>query len=154
MKEITLTRGKIALVDDDDFEWLSKFRWRAYRNQCGCWYARRGESSIFMHREILGEPLGVEVDHRDGDGLNNQRYNLRLATHSQNLCNRGKQRNNTSGYKGVSWFKRVGKWHARIQINGRDKHLGYFDILEEAARAYNVAALEHFGEFAKLNEIP
>lgn len=161
MKQIQLTQGKVALVDDEDYKWLSKFKWYAYYNRySGHWYAARSvgptgkQITVFMHREILAATHGVLVDHKDGNGLNNHRYNLRLATTAQNQHNRGKPRNNTSGYKGVVWNKLYEKWQAQIGIGGRQKNLGYFVNLEDAARAYNVAALEHFGEFAKLNEIP
>ena len=158
MKEIPLTRGKVALVDDEDFEQLFQFQWYADLIR-GRWYVMRiaglrgRKRRIYMHRDILGIPLGVEVDHKDGNGLNNQRYNLRPATHAQNLQNRGKPSSNTSGYKGVSWFKRDGKWRACIGVDGRVIHLGYYDTAEEAARAYNEAAPKYHGKFAKLNEI-
>lgn len=106
----------------------------------------------YMHRVIMGEPLS-RVDHRDTDPTNNQCYNLRLSTNAENGRNRGPQKNNTSGYKGVSWSKKNKKWTGHICVNGRRKNLGYFHTKEEAARAYNVVAHEYFGEFAWLNPV-
>ncbi len=155
MKQVQLTQGKVALVDDEDFERLSKFKWHALYTK-GHWYAVRtmDKRLIFMHREIMAAPSRAQVDHKDGNGLNNQQYNLRLATNAQNGRNRGKQHNNTSGYKGVYWNKQDRKWRANIRCDGRIIHLGYFVNSEDAARAYNDAAIKYFGEFAKLNEIP
>ena len=94
-----------------------------------------------------------DVDHIDGNGLNNQHSNLRIATRSQNLANRGSQENNTSGYKGVCWNKKLQKWIAKICIKGETIHIGCFIDKFEAARAYNIAAGRLFGEYAKLNEL-
>lgn len=104
-----------------------------------------------MHREIVASEGRFEVDHRDGDGLNNQRHNLRIATSSQNQGNQCKTQGRTSRFKGVSWAKRHGKWVAQIQVKRRSKNLGYFRREEEAAAAYDQAALRFFGEFARLN---
>ena len=105
-----------------------------------------------MHREILGitDPK-INVDHLDGDGLNNQRSNLRVCTDSQNGANRGKQKNNKSGYKGVHWNKKTKKWAAQIQYHKKVLNLGYYSDIIEAAKAYDKKALELFGEFARLN---
>ncbi len=93
----------------------------------------------------------MKVDHWDGDGLNCRRGNLRAATHAQNLYNRGPQQNNKSGYKGVSWSRNAKKWWAHIQVDKKVIHLGYFDVAEQAARAYDVGALKYHGSFAKTN---
>jgi len=107
-----------------------------------------------MHRIIMDAEKGEEIDHRDGNGLNNQRCNLRLCTHRQNLMNRRKTHKRCSSkFRGVSWEKRSGKWCAQIMIHYRHIHLGYFDDEVLAALAYNEAATKHFGEFAHLNEI-
>lgn len=155
MKEIPLTKGYVALVDDEDFERLSRWKWCAAERRGGRVYASRAGGRILMHREILGlTDFRIKTDHADRNGLNNQRHNLRAATNQQNLSNIGPKRQNRSGFKGVSWFAARGKWIATIQVNGRSKALGYFTSAEAAAKAYNDAAVEHFGEFAWLNKLP
>lgn len=159
MKQIPLTQGKIALVDNADFEHLNQWKYYAVRSR-GKWYAARSPSrklgkrkNIFMHNDIMQTPPDKEVDHIDRDGLNNQRYNLRLAVHLQNSGNRGKQSDNTSGYKGAYFHKlrHSRPWGANIGVDGTLIHLGYFYTVEEAARAYDQAAKKYFGEFANLN---
>lgn len=94
---------------------------------------------------------GKQIDHRDGNGLNNQIENLRLVNNQQNNCNKNKQINNSSGYKSVSWSKIANKWRAYIVLNKQQIHLGYFTEIIDAANAYNIAAIKYHGEFAKLN---
>jgi hypothetical protein len=154
--QIRISDGSFVTVDAEDFERLSKYRWSAH----GKGYAVRGVHignrkyrHIAMHREIVGAEPGEYVDHINGDKSDNRKANLRIATNSQNLMNRGRNRNNTSGYKGVRYEKRRDKWAAEIKKDYKSKFLGYFDCKHEAARAYNRAALELHGEFAKLNEI-
>lgn len=149
MKRIKLTQGKFALVDDADYEMLNKWKWCAIKSGKN-FYAQRYHS-IIMHREILQTPKGLETDHIDGNGLNNQRSNLRIATHSQNGKNRGKCNNNTSGFKGVSWNKKNKRWQANIKINGKRKYLGEFTSKELAHIAYCEACTKYHGEFANLN---
>ena len=157
MKEIPLTQGKVAVVDDTDYPLLNLFRWHAHKNQNGNWYACRNilldnkRTIELMHRAILIPLRGMCIDHRDGDGLNNQRHNLRIATKTQNGQN-GKPYKNKR-YRGVHWYKARAKFTAQIIVNGKQVHLGYFWEAESAAQAYNVAALKYFGEFARLNEI-
>ncbi len=159
MKTIQLTRGKVALIDDEDYEAFSAFTWHASTTGW-TFYARRNietasspqrQRTVRMHRELVGAPRGVVVDHIDGNGLNNQRANLRVASHRQNLNNRGKNANNTSGYKGVSINKKTGLWVAQITEESRRVNLGYFKDPASAARAYDAAARLHHGEFARLN---
>jgi hypothetical protein len=152
MREIPLTQGKVALVDDEDYERLSCHKWRALRNK-NRWYAMRdgGGRKILMHREIMGAPQGLQVDHIDGNGLNNQSCNLRICTNAENQHNQGVRSSNTSGFKGVSWYKRYRKWQVAIRIDGERKYLGYFSNKVEAARAYDNAAKRYHGEFARLN---
>lgn len=156
MRKISLTQGKIAFVDDGDFEWLSRFKWHAERSKY-TWYASReaGKIKTRMHRLILGLIYGdgKDTDHIDSNGLNNQRSNLRICSHQENLCNqRLQKREKSSRFKGVCWDKERGKWYASIGINGKNNHIGRFDNEIGAANAYNQAALEHFGEFALLNK--
>lgn len=107
-----------------------------------------------MHRLLTNAPKGSQVDHINGDKLDNRKINLRVCTHSQNQINRGKQKNNTSGFKGVYPQKQSKKYRAKISVNGKEYHLGYFDCPIEAAKAYNAATLNYHEEFAKLNIIP
>lgn len=157
-KEIPLTRGYVALVDDDDYERLSQYKWYARKSQSGKFYAARKSPSengkqkhIWMHREIMNTPSGMETDHINGLSVDDRKENLRVCTSSQNKMNRGKRSDNTSGYKGVSWDKSKKRWQSRIHVNKTTKHLGYFSTAEEAARAYDKAALEIHGEFSVLN---
>ena len=149
MKEIPLTRGYVALVDDADYEWLSQYRWSLHPMG----YATRHEkhNAILMHREIMGVERGQTVDHRDGVRLNNVRANLRICTTTQNSQNARGWRNRTGQYKGAWFSSREKRWRSAIQVNGKRYELGIFVTEIEAARAYDAAAREHFGEFAYLN---
>jgi len=152
MKEIRLTNGKLTQVDDADYERLKKFTWA--ENDQGYvlrqkWVNEKQRSlQIRMHREILGVPKESDVDHIDGNKRNNQRSNLRLATRAENLRNRGKNKNNTSGFKGVFLQKVTGRFFAQIKLNRKAIYLGTFSTPEEAHAAYVEAAKEYHGEFA------
>ena len=156
MKEIQLSQGKVALVDDEEFESLNQYKWHAQKNR-NIFYAVRnkgvaGKRAIqYMHVVIMGRK---GVDHIDRNGLNNQRNNLRFCTQSENCMNRSKGENCTSIYKGVCFHKQHKKWITKIHINGQDIHLGLFNTEVEAAKAYNAKAIELFLEFANLNIIP
>lgn len=140
---ITLTKGKSTIVDEADYSRVAGVNWQAHDDD-GRWYAvSRG--TLRMHRVILGAPDGVQVDHINGDGLDNRRANLRLATHRQNTLNRARR---GDGFKGVS--RRQGRWLARAGRNGQF-YLGHFGTPEEAARAYDAKARELYGAFARLN---
>lgn len=154
MKEIQLTRGKVTKVDDSDYEWLMTYKWCSFKVGKH-WYAvsRRDGDFIYMHKLIMSTIGKERVDHVNQDGLDNQRINLRRASQSQNLANRGMNVNNTSGYKGVSWNSQKQKWYARIKVQYEYHFLGYFDDIKVAALAYNKSARAHFGEFAFLNEV-
>lgn len=159
MREIPLTQGKVTIVSQTDYDNLRRFKWFAMKSR-STWYAMRrvknkhgSYSSHSMHREILGLKPGDkrQADHRDGHGLNNQRDNLRVATVGQNKCNQPKHRLNKSGYKGVIWEASCSKWKAQIRVDGTAHHLGCFSDLMEAAKAYDKAARELHGEFARTN---
>jgi HNH endonuclease/AP2 domain len=155
MIAIKLNNDHVTVVDDNDYEWLNQWKWYAWKHR-HTFYARRngrvGEPSIVaMHIAILSPSDGLEVDHINGNGLDNRRVNLREATHAQNLWNRGRTCNNTSGFKGVRWDKARGAWRATITAEGREMFLGRFDDILDAARAYDEAATLHHGEFAWKN---
>jgi hypothetical protein len=162
MKTIALTRGKVTVVDDEDFEWLASFKW--YAGYCsGKWYARRTKKIgghnrvVYMHREILTLAAGqnTQGDHRDGDGLNNRRSNLRPATLAEQHRNKPRHRDKRDAFKGVYFDDRrpasPTPWRAMIYINGRAVYLKKHRTAVDAARAYDAAAREAFGEFARLN---
>lgn len=157
MKEIPLTQGFVALVDEEDYEAASRFRWCVHSHDGGVrYYARRRvrvsepyqSVQITLHMWLTGWPY---TDHINGNGLDNRRSNLRQVTHAQNCANQRRPRSNTSGFKGVSWRKDIQRWAAYIRNNGEASHLGMFDSKEEAARAYDAAALTVWGEYAALN---
>jgi HNH endonuclease/AP2 domain len=158
MKMIPLTQGEFALVGDEDFESLSKYKWSVVKStkRIAC-YARRGIRTgnkitiEYMHRAILPAPRGFVVDHIDGNGLNNQLSNLRLADRRENARNRPKQRNNLSGFKGVCRQQERNGWKAQIRANKESHYLGLFATAELAAAAYNGAAEKLHGNFAKTN---
>jgi len=147
---IKLTKSKEALVSDEDFDFLSQWKWSALETR-GTYYAVRGgvKGYFYMHREIAKRTAleGDMVDHIDGDRLNNTRSNLRGCTNAENLQNRGKPSNNTSGVKGVHWDKARSKWKAEIQAGGEKYYLGRFDILVDAKTAYKRAARKLHKEF-------
>jgi hypothetical protein len=155
MKEITLTKGYRAIVDDDDYEWLSQFKWHAAIRKSKVYAARSVSPSnglrsmVYMHRAIIGMN-DVEVDHRDADGLNNARKNLRTATRAQNNHNRLKI-GGTSQYKGVSHSYRGDRWYAHIHADNKTMFLGSFATEIEAAKAYDAMAIKIQGVFARPN---
>ena len=159
MKEIPLTQGKVALVDDTDYEELNQYKWHAC-NWRGDFYAMRHpprvngkQSTIQMSRQVLGLECGDrrQADHQNHNTLDNCQSNLRICTQQENLMNGKPHSDSTSKFKGVSWHKQHNKWHARIYINGKTKHLGLWDMEEVAALRYDMVAIREFGEFAYLN---
>ncbi len=156
MKQIKLSQGKFALVDDGDYSFLSQWKWCAKEGN-NTFYAVRTDCItgriIRMHRVLLDVPNGIYADHVDMNGLNNQRLNIRLCTKSQNNCNRGTQSNNTSGYKGVNWHKKSKLFQVNIAYKNKQIYLGCYKSKHEAAKAYNKKALELHGEFAFQNII-
>jgi|JI9StandDraft_2_1071091.scaffolds.fasta_scaffold146515_2 hypothetical protein len=158
MKKIPLTQGYFAIVDDSDFDMLNRVKWHANKGH-NTFYAQRSVlqengkwKNVQMHRVILGvhDPK-IQVDHINGDGLDNRRCNLRSCTRSENMQNQQIHKNNTSGRKGVHWNSNVEKFHAQIAKNGKRIYLGLFNDLESAAKAYDKAALLHHKGFAHPN---
>lgn len=151
MKKIPLTHGKSALVDDCDFEHLSRYKWLL---QCGNYAARwdwRAGKWIFMHRLVANTPPGMQTDHINRDKLDNRRANLRVCTDLQNRMNKPKRKNAQVPYKGVTRHRN--KFDATIWVKGCRVRLGRFTLAKDAARAYNEAALLYFKEFAFINKI-
>jgi hypothetical protein len=162
MKTIPLTQGKVALVDDDLFDELNQHKWFAHHRD-KTYYAERhvtlpdGKKTICaMHNEIFrlrDEPITGTIDHRDRNGLNNQRDNLRDATKAQQTYNRGKSRRNKSGYIGVHWVKGDGNWRAAVRFGGKSHSVGRYDDPFSAAWVRDQFARQHYGEFASLNNL-
>ena len=147
MKKMELTQGQFAIVDDEDFEKVNQLKWHAAKGG-NTFYAMRGRSDTtrYMHWEIIGEPpAGLVTDHIDGNGLNNQKHNLRQVTRRQN-CQNMVNVKSSSKYPGVHFYKRYGKWQAKITIDGKSKHVGYFDDEIDAFRAYEKAVLNLTGQ--------
>lgn len=158
MREILLTRGQVAITDDVDFETLSLWKWYLSPEGYACRTGRKSEGvykqRFYLHRQVMGVTDSlIEVDHVNGNRLDNRRCNLRLCSKIENRRNKLLQVNSTSGYKGVSFRNATGKWQAKLKNLNKWICLGDFDTKEQAAIAYNEAALTHFGEFAHLNEV-
>lgn len=161
MRIIPLTQGKVALVDDADYDWLNKHKWCAHQDSHTFYavreirMAKNKQATERMHRLILGLQPGDKrlTDHKDGNGLNNQRANLRICTTMQNQQSQRNLRVSTSKYKGVFWRRDTHRWRSQIRLNKKKIYLGCFDSEVDAAKAYDVAATEHYGEFALTNEM-
>lgn len=153
-KILKLNNGE-TILDEEDLTFVNQWHW---------WFSKTGyvrrkiyiggkPKIILLHRILLNAPKDMQVDHINGNRLDNRKSNLRLVTLEQNRMNRGLNKNNKSGYKGVFWYKPLYKWCAYITVNTKRRHLGYFRDKKEAAFAYNKAAFDNFGEFARLNII-
>jgi hypothetical protein len=174
MKEIQLTKGYVALVDDEDYDYLSQHKWRAHvckrtvyavrlvtegaipgKTRKGKLAEKPKRNAVLMHRSVMDDPSkDLQIDHIDHNGLNNQKSNLRLCSRAGNMQNTRKAINKkTSPYKGVTWNKQKSKFTAQIRINGKMQYLGPYLNDTDAALAYNEAAKKHYGEFASLNQI-
>jgi hypothetical protein len=160
MKEIPLTKGYVALVDNDDYDRLIAM---------GKWYYNKGYAErkrsytvngkrvyvlMSMHRIIANTPKGMSTDHIDGNPLNNQKLNLRICSHGENMQNcKVVRKNNTSGFRGVKWHSIGKKWDVSIHLKGEKIYLGLYADKIEAAKVYNKAAIKYYGEFARLNDV-
>lgn len=149
MPLIQLNNGEFVEVDKDVYGEIKNFNWRYQKSANGS--SGYAVATIKMHRLITNARKEEVVDHINHDKLDNRRENLRIVTHSQNIHNRPPSVNNKSGYKGVHWIKKEKVWASRISVNGKRIFLGYFENLEDAARAYDKAAKKHVGEFACTN---
>lgn len=160
MRQIQLTKGQVALVNDADYESLNQYKWYAHKWGHTYYAVRKasrsecGQPFLFMHRVILNVPNGVGTDHINGNGLDNRRLNLRNCSVAQNQWNQRLHQNNTSGYKGVDYVPEfsVKQWRAQIQFKGKRLHLGLYGTAEEAARSYDEAAWKYHGDFASTNK--
>ena len=156
MKLIPITQGRSVQVDDSDFQQLSQYKWSLFKVK-DLEYAKTkiNGNTVMIHRMIMGcsKGDGILIDHRDHNGLNCQRYNIREVTQAQNMYNRRKIKKSRSIYKGLYHENRLNHWVARIKMNGKFIYLGKFSNETDAAIAYNIAAITYYGEFASLNPI-
>jgi len=159
MKTIPLTQGKIVLVDDEDYEYLNQRKWYASKRG-NTWYAIRivcipKQRTIRMHRVILNAPNGMQVDHINSNGLDNRKSNLRLCTHAENQRHQQLSCRNSTGFKGVSFDKRNPQktYYACINLNNKQIYIGCYHTAEEAAQAYDKAALKYHKKFALTNKM-
>lgn len=152
---IPLTKGKVTVINHEDYEKIKTYKWHYRDTGYAVCYSKGSITSrkqIRMHRLLTDCPEGKEVDHIDGDRLNNCRENLRTCTRSQNMMNKGKPEKGSSRFKGVSWHIRAGKWRARIKLNGAEIYLGIFKREEDAYNAYKKACHEYHKEFANVGD--
>lgn len=159
MKLIQLTKGQVALVDDDDFERINAHKWHSNWDACTKSFRAvrtistvTGRKTVKMHREVMDAQSGFAVDHINHNTLDNRKENLRLCSRSQNNANQRLRSNNKSGFKGVCFNKRIGKWCAEFQVNGKQCYIGIFASALEAALAYDERITDAVGEFAMTNK--
>lgn len=157
MRQIPLTKGQVAIVDDSDYEYLMQWKWHSTRGNAG-YYAKRMDYKdnrkidVLMARVIMGVTESkIFVDHKNNNTLDNTRGNLRICSNAQNSCNRRSAKGSTSKFLGVSFLARMRKWKAQIQKHGKRIYLGLFDNEEDAAKAYDIAAKQYHGEYANVN---
>lgn len=151
-KEVHLSRGHIAIVDAADFQRVSQYKWTVMKTKHRFYaYHKIGSrrTTELMHRFILSAPPGLQVDHINGDGLDNRRSNLRLCSNAENSRNQLKRRGTSSQYKGVCWNKAKNTWIAQIKVNYQVIYLGCFETEEEAHAAYCAASAKYHGDFGR-----
>jgi len=152
MIKLLLTNNMFAFIDKEDFEKIALYKWTF--TKANKHYGRvKSNTGLFLHRLIMNAPQNLEVDHINGDTLDNRKSNLRLVSRKHNQKNMTLSRRSKSGYKGVSWHKKAKKWQAHLMSDGIRIYLGLYLFKEDAAKAYNIASLAHHGEFGKLNKI-
>lgn len=156
MKKIPLSRGLFALVDDDLYDYLSQWKWHASKSKKTFYAARfifpngrKHPKMVLMHRLVMGDPPGRMIDHRNKNGLDNQRHNLRQATNQTNQMNRSPNHDNTSGYIGVSWHTASQKWIAQLSVGGKSVFLGRHKNLDDAIAARKEGEKKYFAPFFK-----
>ena len=153
---VPLSGGYEAIIDASDAEFVGKWNWSAWVGTHSVYATRTDKNAdgkavtVRLHRALLGEPCGMQVDHIDRNGLNNTRRNLRVATRSQNMSNQRTRSDSNSGVKGVAWHKSAQKWIVRIRVNGKRHHIGLFETIESASAAYAKASAELHGEFGRV----
>jgi hypothetical protein len=155
MRVIELTRGQVAIVDDEDYERFAQYRWCFMHAGYAMRRQKKAEGSnkvcILLHRAIVGAKKGESVDHINGNTLDNRRENLRICTHAENLRNQRLKKTSSSGLKGATLCKKTGKWCSKITKDGKTIHLGKFETAAEAHAAYCAASVSLHGEFARFN---
>jgi len=158
MKRIPLTQNQYALVDDEDYDYLMQWKWYANKDRGGCYYGVRNivrpdgkRGRQLLHRLIMGNPVGMVVDHANRNTLDDTKGNLRICTTAENSRNKKIQSSNRSGYKGVGWYNPRSVWRARIQYRGKIYSLGYFKCPIEAHKAYCEASKKYHGDFGCTN---
>lgn len=155
IRKIKLVLGEFTILDNEDYEKLSLFSWFLDKGYAKRVAVKGKDKKVSMHREIMNAPKGFDVDHINFNKLDNRKINLRICSREQNNKHREKYKNNTTGYKGIKFRKDLisKPFVARITVDGKEVHLGYFKNKKEAAFAYNLAAIKYFKEFAHLNII-
>lgn len=156
MAEIITRCGSVALLDDEDAEFMNRYKWRISSDGYVVRKAKingNPDGQMRMHRVVIGAETGQMVDHINGNKLDNRRENLRIASNRENQQNRSKEEGCASKFKGVALDKKLGKWRSQITATGKTHYLGTYACEHEAGHAYNKAAIQYFGEFARLNPV-